>query len=89
MGIVIPFKPKQKNIQQYDEDDYEDRYEAILCIEMMIQMLEKQIEEKKKQSNVFDKNAMNDIDNLYKQIAILEKSRVNAMRDLMLDKENE
>ena len=52
MGVVIPFKPRKKNIPQYDENDFEDRYEAILCIEMMIEMLEKQIAEKKKKLNM-------------------------------------
>lgn len=89
MGVVIPFKPRKKNIPHYDENDFEDKYEAILCIEMMIEMLEKQIAEKKKKLNGLDKDAIQEIDNLKKQIALLEKGKIDAMRDLMLDKENE
>lgn len=85
MGVVIPFKPREKNIPTYDidEDDYEEKYEAILCLEIVIEKLEKKIEERKKTLNRLDTEAMQEIDNLQKQIAFLTKSKMDAMRDLL------
>ena len=85
MGVVIPFKPREKNIPTYDidEDDYEEKYEAILCLEIVIEKLEKKLEERKKTLNRFDTEAMQEIDNLQKQIAFLTKSKMDAMRDLL------
>lgn len=85
MGVVIPFKPREKNIPTYDidEDDYEEKYEAILCLEIVIEKLEKKIEERKKTLNRLDAEAIQEIDNLQKQIAFLTKSKMDAMRDLL------
>lgn len=85
MGVVIPFKPREKNVPTYDidEDDYEEKYEAILCIEILIEKLEKKLEERKKFLNRLDAEAIQEIDNLQKQIAFLTKSKMDAMRDLL------
>lgn len=85
MGVVIPFKPREKNVPTYDidEDDYEEKYEAILCIEILIEKLEKKLEERKKFLNRLDVEAIQEIDNLQKQIAFLTKSKMDAMRDLL------
>ena len=85
MGVVITFKPREKNVPTYDidEDDYEEKYEAILCIEILIEKLEKKLEERKKFLNRLDAEAIQEIDNLQKQIAFLTKSKMDAMRDLL------
>ena len=85
MGVVIPFKPREKNVPTYDidEDDYEEKYEAILCIEILIEKLEKKLEERKKFLNRLDAEAIQEIDNLQKQIAFLTKSKMDAMRNLL------
>lgn len=85
MGVVIPFRPREKNIPTYDidEDDYEEKYEAILCLEILIEKLEKKLEERKKFLNRLDAEAIQEIDNLQKQIAFLTKSKMDAMRDLL------
>ena len=85
MGVVIPFKPREKNVPTYDidEDDYEEKYEAILCIEILIEKLEKKLEERKRFLNRLDAEAIQEIDNLQKQIAFLTKSKMDAMRNLL------
>ena len=64
MGVVITFKPREKNVPTYDidEDDYEEKYEAILCIEILIEKLEKKLEERKKFLNRLDTEAIQEID---------------------------
>lgn len=85
MGVVIPFKPREKNIPTYDidEDDYEEKYEAILCLEILIEKLEKKIEERKKTLNRLDAKGIEEINELRKQIAFVEKCKMDAMRDLL------